>query len=128
MKRPKRKRKTESIRIDPYELEVFRDALKANPEFGSYAQASQSEVVRLALALACHHVRPDVYALTLEDVNHIVDEAVRINIGEVAQVLGGVAQMGSDKTISVMRPGAAQAETFPAKQMEPKAKPHHLVN
>ena len=58
--------------------------------------------------------------VTLEAVNQIVDKAVRVNIGEVARALGGVAQMNPDKTISVTRPEADSIKTFKAKQVQPK--------
>ena len=38
-------------------------------------------------------MQPDIFMLTTEAVQTLVDEAVRINIAEVALVLGGVAQM-----------------------------------
>ena len=53
--------------------------------------------------------------VTLEAVNQIVDEAVRVNIAEVALVLGGVAQMDRDGMISVTRPESDSIKTFKAK-------------
>ena len=63
-----------------------------------------------------------MYVLTLEAVNTIVDEAVRINIAEVALVLGGVAQMDRDGMISVTRPESDSIKTFKAKPVA-KRKP-----
>ena len=109
-----RGKKTKAIRVDSSELALLRKELEGNPVWGEYAAASDSEVVRLALICARLYIQPNLYLTTLEDINHIVDEAVRINIGEVAEALGGVAQMGPDKTISVIKPGADSVQTFPA--------------
>ena len=50
----------------------------------------------------------------LAAVNTLVDEAVRLNISEVARALGGVAQLNPDKTISVTRPEADSIKIFKA--------------
>ena len=110
-----RGRKIKSIRVDPSDLKLLRKELKASPEWAEYAKASDSELVRLAVIFARIHIKPDVYVLTLDSVNQLVDEAIRVNIGEVAQALGGVAQMNPDKTISVTRPEADSITTFKAK-------------
>ena len=109
-----RGRKIKSVRIDPDDLSLLRKELQDNPSWGGFSDASDSEILRLAVMFARLHIENNVYVMTIEDINHIVDEAVRINIGEVAQALGGVAQMGPDKTISVMKPGADSVQTFPA--------------
>ena len=86
-------------------------------EWAHYAEAADSELVRLAVMFARLHLQPDMYMLTLDAVNTLVDEAIRINIGEVASALGGVAQMNPDKTISVTRPEADAIKTFKAKPL-----------
>ena len=106
---------TKSIRVDPSQLADFREELKANPQWKQYAAASDSELVRIAVMFGHLHVLPNMFVLTLENVNAIVDEAVRLNIAEVALVLGGVAQMDRDKNISVTRPQANTIDTFKAK-------------
>ena len=118
-----RGRKTRSIRVDPSDLVLLREELNANPEWADYAEASDSELHRIAVMFARIHVQPDVYVLTLDAVNQLVDEAVRINIAEVALALGGVAQMGPDKTISVTRPESDSIETFEAKPVKPRRRP-----
>ena len=124
MKRPNiRGLKTKAIRIDPIGLAELREALKGDPDWGEYARASESELITLAVTIARVHLRPDVHVMTTGDVNHLVDEAVRINIAEVATALGGVAQMGPDKTISVTRPGADTIETFDTKVVKPRRTP-----
>ena len=115
-----RGRKTKSIRVDPSDLKLLREELKGDPAWAEYAAASDSEIVRLAVMFARLHIQPDMYVMTLETVNTIVDEAVRINIAEVALVLGGVAQMDRDGMISVTRPESDSIKTFKAK---PVAKP-----
>ena len=116
MKRPTiRGLKTKAIRIDPVGLAEFREELKGDPTWSDYAKASESELITLAVVFARIHIRPDMYVLTLDAVNTMMDEAVRINIAEVALALGGVAQMGPDNTISVTRPEADSIETFKAK-------------
>ena len=110
-----RGQKTKAIRIDPTGLALFRKDLKADPEWAEYAKASDSELVVLATVFARIHIQPEVYVLTLDSVNTLVDEAIRLNIGEVARALGGVAQMNPDKTISVGRVDGDSIETFNAK-------------
>ena len=113
---PKVRGKTiKSIRVDPVQLKAFREELKGNKQWADYAQASDAELHRIAVVFARGHISPEMYVLTLEAVNQIVDEAVRNAIGSVAKVLGGVAQMNADKSITVLRPGADAAETFQAK-------------
>ena len=88
MKRPNiRGLKTKAIRVDPIELAEFRKRLKANPEWAQYAESSESELVTISVLLASIYIRPEVVAMTISDFNHIVDEAVRINIAEVAKLL-----------------------------------------
>ena len=110
-----RGRKTKSIRVDLSELKLLREELKDNKEWEQYAEALDSELVRLAVMFARLHMQPDVFVMTLESANQLVDEAIRINIGEVARALGGVAQMNPDKTISVTRPESDSIKTFKAK-------------
>ena len=110
-----RGRKIKSIRVDPSDLKLLRKELKANKEWAQYAEGSDSEMVRIAVIFARIHIQPDVYVMTLDSVNQLVEEAIRFNIAEVARALGGVAQMNPDKTISVTRPGADSIETFKAK-------------
>ena len=124
MKRPNiRGLKTKAIRVDPVGLADFRKRLEASPEWSEYAEASESELVTIAVILASIYIRPEVVAMTLADINQLVDEAVRINIAEVALALGGVAQMGPDKTISVTRPESDSIETFEAKPVKPRRRP-----
>ena len=101
-----RGRKTKSIRVEESDLRLFREELKDHKEFAHYAEAAESELVRLSVMLARLHVQDGVYMVTLESVNQLVDEAVRNAIGGVAQALGGVAQLGPGQKISVTRPGA----------------------
>ena len=110
-----RGQKTRSLRIDPTALALFREELKGDAEWEEYATASDSELVGLATMLARLHLQPDVFLLTTAAVQTLVDEAIRLNIGEVARALGGVAQMNPDKTITVARPEADSTETFNAK-------------
>ena len=116
-------KKNKSIRVDPSQLAAFREELKDDPEWSSYATATDSELVRVALIFGRLHVLPDVYVLRLADVNHIVGEAVRNAISGVATALGGVAQMNQDNTISVTKPESASIETFQAKPVRPKRIP-----
>ena len=118
-----RRKKSKTIRVDPVGLAEFRKGLKANPQWAKYAQAPDSELHTMAVILASIYIRPEVVSMTMADFTHIIDEAVRINIAEVALALGGVAQMGPNKTISVTRPGADSIETFPAKVVKPRHKP-----
>ena len=110
-----RGQKTKAIRIDPTGLAEFREELKANSDWAHYAEAPDSELVRIAVMLGRVHLQPDMYVMPLETINTIVDEAVRINIAEVALVLGGVAQMDRDGMISVTRPESDSIKTFKAK-------------
>ena len=50
------------------------------------------------------HIQPDVFMLTTAAVETLVNEAIQLNIGEVALKLGGVAQLNPDRTISVIGP------------------------
>ena len=88
-----RGRKKKSIRFDPTDLKLLRDELKGDPNFEDYAAASDSEILRLAVFLARVHVSPDVFMMTLETVQTLLNESVRLNISEVARALGGVAAM-----------------------------------
>ena len=124
MKRPNiRGLKTKAIRVDPAGLAEFREELKADPDWAMYAGVSESELVTLAVVFSRIYIRPEVITMTVSDYNHLIDEAVRINIAEVALALGGVAQMGPNKTISVTRPGADSIESFPTKVVEARPKP-----
>ena len=110
-----RGQKTKAIRIDPTGLALFREELKGDPEWAEYSEASESELVVLATMFARLHIQPDVFLLTTDAVQTLVDEAIRLNIGEVARALGGVAQMNPDKTITVGRVDGDSIETFDAK-------------
>ena len=121
-----RGRKIKSIRVDPSDLALLREELKANPEWAEYGNASESELVRIAVIFARLHIQPDVFMMTLESVNELVEEAIRINIGGVARALGGVAQMNPDKTISVTRPESDSVETF--KAIPPKPRPASVIH
>ena len=114
-----RGRKVKSIRFATAELEAFRKEMKRNPRWAEYASATDSEMIRIALIFGRLHVKhhEETYLLTLEEINQVVDAAVRLNIGQVARALGGVAQMNPDKTITVARPGADSTETFTAKSV-----------
>ena len=114
-----RGQKSKSIRIDPTGLALFREELKGDPEWEEYAAASDSELVVLATMFARLHIQPDVYVLTLDSVNTLVNEAIRLNIGEVARALGGVAQLNPDMTITVARMEGDSTETFNAKPVTP---------
>ena len=85
--------KSKSIRIDPTGLALFREELKGDPEWEEYAAATDSELVVLMTMFARLHIQPDVFTLTSAAVQTLVDEAIRLNIGEVARALGGVAQL-----------------------------------
>ena len=113
-------RKNKSIRIDSSQLEAFRKELKGTPEWAEYATATDSEIVRIGLIFARVHMQPDVFLMTLESVNQLVDEAVRNAIGGVALALGGVAQLNPDKSISVTKPASDSVETFKAKPVKPR--------
>ena len=80
------------------------------------------------MLLASIYIRPEVVAMTISDFNHIVDEAVRINIAEVAKLLGGVAQLDGNKSISVTKPGADSIETFQAKPVAVKPRRTPMVH
>ena len=110
-----RGRKTKSIRVEANDLKLLREELKATKEWAQYAEAADSELVRLAVMFARLHMQPDVFMLTTDAVQTLVNEAVRLNIAEVARALGGVAQMGQDGFISVTRPEADAIESFQAK-------------
>ena len=110
-----RGRKIKSIRVDPSDLKLLRKELKLDPEWADYAKASDSELHRLAVIFARIHIAGDVHVLTTKAVATLVNEAIRLNIAEVARSLGGVAQMNPDGTISVTRPEADSIETFNAK-------------
>ena len=107
-----RGKKTKSIRVDLSDLKKLRKELKGDPEWEEYAKALDSELVRLAFIFARIHIQPDVFVVTLDSVNTLVSEAVRLNIGEVARALGGVAQLNPDGTISVSRPESDSITTI----------------
>ena len=120
-----RGQKTKAIRIDPTGLAEFREELKANSDWAHYAEAPDSELVRIAVMFGRLHIQPDMYVMPLKTVNAIVDEAVRVNIAEVARELGGVAQMDRDGIISVTRPESDSIKTFKAKPVA-KNKPKFI--
>ena len=111
--------KSKSIRIDPTGLALFREELKGDPEWEEYAAATDSELVVLMTMFARLHIQPDVFTLTSAAVQTLVDEAIRLNIGEVARALGGVAQLNPDMTITVARIEGGSTETFNAKPPTP---------
>ena len=117
-----RGQKTKAIRIDPTGLEEFREDLKANSDWAHYAEAPDSELVRIAIMFGRLHMQPDIFALTPAAVQTMVDEAVRNAISDVATALGGVAQMNQDHVISVTKPQSDSIETFKAKPVS-KNKP-----
>ena len=49
-------RKGKTVRVDPSELALFREELKANPEWAEYAEAPDSELVRIAVLFGRIHV------------------------------------------------------------------------
>ena len=114
-----RGRETKSIRVEVSDLKLLREELKATKEWERYAKAADSELVRLAVMVCRLHMQPDVFMLTTDAANTLVNEAVRLNIAEVARALGGVAQMDRDGKISVTRPEADSIETFAAKPVTP---------
>ena len=95
-----RGRKVKSIRFATAELEAFREEMKRNPRWAEYASATDSEMIRIALIFGHLHVKhhEETYLLTLEEINQVVDAAVRLNIGEVARALGrrGANERGQD--------------------------------
>ena len=113
-----RGKKTKAIRVEESSLTSLREELKASKQWAHYADAADSELLRLAVMLARLHMQPDVFMLTTDAVQTLVNEAVRLNIGEVARALGGVAQMNPDMTITVARPEGGSVETFDAKPPE----------
>ena len=68
-------------------------------------------------------MQPDVFLMTIESANQLVEEAIRVNIGGVARALGGVAQVNPDKTISVTKPGADSVETIKMNPPKPRIAP-----
>ena len=113
-----RGRKIKSIRVDPSDLALLRKELKENPEWEQYGLASESELVRIAVIFARLHIQPDVFMLTSAAVQTLVDEAIRLNIAEVARALGGAAQLNADMTITVAQP-ERETITFNAKPPTP---------
>ena len=107
-----RGKKTKSIRVEAADLKLLREELKATKEWARYADAADSELVRLAVMFARLHLLPDVFVLTTEAVQTLVDEAVRLSIADVAGALGGVAQLNRDRTINVARMDGDPIETF----------------
>ena len=89
----RRGQKTKAIRVDPTGLEEFREDLKADPNWAHYAEAPDSDLFRIAIMFGRLHLQPDVFMLTTEAVQELVNETVRLNIADVAMALGGVAQM-----------------------------------
>ena len=83
-----RGRKTKSIRVEANDLKLLREELKATKEWAQYAEAADSELVRLAVMFARLHMQPDVFMLTTEAVQTLVDEAVRFSIADVARRAG----------------------------------------
>ena len=115
-----RGQKAKTIRIDPTGIALFREELKGDPEWEEYAAASDSELVVLATMFARLHIQPDVVMLTTAAVQTLVNEAIRLNIGEVARALGGVAQLNPDMTITVARPDGDSTKTFNATPPTPQ--------
>ena len=114
-----RGKKVKSIRVDPTDLALLRKELKANPAWAEYAEASDSEVHRIAVIFARVHVAPDVHVLTTKALCELLNEAIRINVAAVAQALGGVAQANQDGTISVTRPESDGITTLRIEPPEP---------
>ena len=107
--------KGKTVRVDVSELALFREELKGHRMWKDYAAAPDSELVRLGILLGRIHVSPDIYVVDLAAMQTLVDEAVAINVGNVARALGGVASFNyQDKTISVTSPESAKVETFNA--------------
>ena len=109
-----RGKKTKAIRVEESSLTSLREELKASKQWAHFADAADSELLRLAVMLARLHMQPDMLLLTTVAVQSLVDEAIRLNIGEVARALGGVAQMNPDMTINVARRDGDPIETFKA--------------
>ena len=110
----RRGQKTKAIRVDPTGLAELREELKADSNWAHYAEAPDSELFRIAVMFARLHLQPDVFTLTTEAVQTLVDEAVRLSIADVAGALGGVAQLNRDRTINVARTDGDPIETFKA--------------
>ena len=112
-----RGKKTKAIRVEESSLTSLREELKASKQWAHYADAADSELLRLAVMLARLHMQPDVFMLTTDAVQTLVDEAVRFSIAEVAGALGGVAQLKPDGTMTVARIESDSVATFPAKPL-----------
>ena len=109
--------KSKTIRINPADLALFRKALAADREWEEYAKASESELVVLATFFGRLHLEADVFMLTTNAVQTLVNEAVSHSIAEVAGALGGVAQLKPDGTMTVARIESDSVETFQAKPL-----------
>ena len=109
--------KSKTIRIDPADLALFRAALKGDPEWEEYAVASDSELVALGTFFGRLHLEADVFMLTTDAVQTLVNEAVSHSIAEVAGALGGVAQLKPDGTMTVARIESDSVETFQAQPL-----------
>ena len=109
--------KSKTIRINPADLALFREDLKGDPEWEEYGSASDSELVVLSTFFGRLHLQPDVFMLTTDAVQTLVNEAVRFSIAEVAGALGGVAQLKPDGTMTVARIESDSVATFPAKPL-----------
>ena len=112
-----RGKKTKSIRVEAADLKLLREELSLVKEWAHYAEAADSELVRLAVMFARLHMQPDVFVMTQESVSTLVNEVVRLNIADVAMALGGVAQMDRDGIISVTRPESDAVKSFKWKQV-----------
>ena len=118
--------KGKTVRVDTSELALFREELKGHRMWKDYAAAPDSELVRLGILLGRIHVSPDIYVVDLAAMQTLVDEAVAINVGNVARALGGVASFNyQDKTISVTSPEVRQSRNI---QRDPDFNPACIGN
>ena len=113
-----RGKKTKAIRVEESSLTSLREELKASKQWAHYADAADSELLRLAVMLARLHMQPDVFMLTTDAVQTLLMRQSGSTSGKWRRALGGVAQMNPDMTITVARPEGGSVETFDAKPPE----------
>ena len=119
-------KKNKAIRIDPTDLDEFRQGLKADPQWAKYADCTDSELVRMAFIMGGLYVQPSVVTLPLGEISIMVKDAVSSSIARVAAALGAVAMLNDDGTIALSHPDWDSIETFKADP--PKVRPAKMLH
>ena len=113
-------KKNKAIRIDPTDLDEFRQGLKADPQWAKYADCTDSELVRMAFITGGIYIQPNLVTIPLAESANMLREAMDKAVAKVAAYFGGLARMDPDGNVSISHPEWDTIETFQADPPKPR--------